>query len=368
MGEAASEACRRRVSGQYTGVVRAALHPFSLAQVPNQSTERAHIVEIEVFHVKRNLATYGTVLAVLAVGSPARAQQVADSEFLPPVPFPAYDSGSGPTVLIDEAHFNFHTAGGRYLPFARLLRQDGYVVVASDSKFTRQLLKGADILVISNALAEPNAEDWSLPTSSAFGSDEIRTVLGWVAAGGSLLLIADHMPFPGAAEELAASFGVLFGNGFAMGPEQGRAAMVFRRSDGSLAGHPVTNGREPRERIDSVATFMGQAFRVPLRAAQLLTLPSPSVLLLPERAWQFSEATPRVRADGLAQGALLRHGIGRVAVFGEAAMFSAQVDGRSRSPMGMNAPAASQNPQFLLNVLHWLSGLLEAMTPPQPRE
>ncbi len=308
--------------------------------------------------MKRNLARL--ILVAILSGPPAQAQQVADTTFIPPVPSPAFESGTGPTVLIDEAHFNFHTADGRYLPFARILRRDGYVVVPSGSAFTSQLLEAADILVISNALAERNAEDWSLPTPSAFDSKEIQAVLEWVAAGGSLFLIADHMPFPGAAQELAAFFGVLFGNGFAIGPEQGRAAMIFRRSEGSLADHPVTNGREPRERVDSVATFMGQAFRVPARATQLLTLPTPSVLLLPERAWQFSETTPRIRADRMAQGALLRHGNGRVAVFGEAAMFSAQIDGRGRSPMGMNAPVASQNPQFLLNLMHWLSGLLDA--------
>jgi len=27
--------------------------------------------------------------------------------------------------------------------------------------------------------------------------------------------------------------------------------------------------------------------------------------------------------------------------------------------MGMNDPIAKQNPQFLLNVMHWLSGLLQ---------
>jgi len=26
--------------------------------------------------------------------------------------------------------------------------------------------------------------------------------------------------------------------------------------------------------------------------------------------------------------------------------------------MGMNAPNAAQNPQFLLNVMHWLAGVL----------
>jgi hypothetical protein len=52
---------------------------------------------------------------------------------------------------------------------------------------------------------------------------------------------------------------------------------------------------------------------------------------------------------------------GRVAVFGEAAMFSAQsaINGDQVMRMGMNDPEASQNSQFVLNVLHWLSGLLQ---------
>jgi hypothetical protein len=52
-------------------------------------------------------------------------------------------------------------------------------------------------------------------------------------------------------------------------------------------------------------------------------------------------------------------GKGRVAIFGEAAMFSAQLAGPQKLPMGMNAPVAKQNPQFMLNVMHWLSGLIQ---------
>jgi hypothetical protein len=37
-------------------------------------------------------------------------------------------------------------------------------------------------------------------------------------------------------------------------------------------------------------------------------------------------------------------------------MFSAQLDGVLRSPMGMNHPAAAENPRFLLNVMRWLAG------------
>ena len=49
------------------------------------------------------------------------------------------------------------------------------------------------------------------------------------------------------------------------------------------------------------------------------------------------------------------YGKGRVAVFGEAAMFSAQLAGPERRPVGMNKPEAPQNPQFLLNLIHWLT-------------
>ena len=41
-------------------------------------------------------------------------------------------------------------------------------------------------------------------------------------------------------------------------------------------------------------------------------------------------------------------------------MFSAPVDGQRGSPMGINAPVASQNPQFILNLMHWLCGLPDA--------
>ena len=55
------------------------------------------------------------------------AQQVADPDFDPKVAKPAYAT-KHPKVLIDEAHNNFHTAGGRYKPFADLIASDGYQV------------------------------------------------------------------------------------------------------------------------------------------------------------------------------------------------------------------------------------------------
>jgi hypothetical protein len=299
----------------------------------------------------------------LGTGSALRAQQVADTAYTPPILDPEFPAGEGPLVLIDEAHHNFHTADGRYLAFARLLRRDGYTVEPNRQPFTSPVLARADVLVIANALAEQDEdpEDWRLPTPSAFTGAEIEAVEEWVRRGGSLLLIADHMPIPGAAEALAAAFGFRFQNGFAIDTISGSGDATFRRSDGSLRPHSVMDGRGPKERVDSVTTFMGQAFRADagVEAEPLMVLPENWILLLPEVAWEFSETTPRIPAANLLQGAVLKHGEGRVAAFGEAAMFTAQVNGPERAPMGMNLPMAAQNYRFVLNVLHWLTERLK---------
>lgn len=286
------------------------------------------------------------------------AQQVADTSFKPPILKPAYRSGRGPVIMLDEAHFNFHTVNGRYQTFAELLRRDGYVVKASRSKFNRAALRRGRILVIANALAERNKQDWSLPTPSAFSDREVKAVKDWVKSGGSLLLIADHMPFPGAAGNLASVFGVRFSNGYAM-DEKAQGPILFKLSDESLKDHQITRGRTEDEKVDSVATFTGSAFQVDDNAQPLLILGSSVVSFMTSTAGQFTDETPRTPVSGWYQGAVMRVGKGRVAVFGEAAMFSAQLGGPNRNPMGMNVPIAKRNAQFLLNVMHWLSGKLE---------
>lgn len=302
-------------------------------------------------------AALRAVLLATVAATSASAQQVADAEYRPPIGEPEFPAGEGPTVLIDAAHHNFHTADGRYLAFARLLERDGYVVESNRQPFTAAVLGRADLLVIANALHESNVDDWSLPNPSAFTQGEIDAVEAWVRRGGSLLLIADHMPIAGAAEALAAPFGLRFQNGFAFDADGG-GRTTFRRTDGSLREHPIVDGRGPAERVDSVTTFTGQAFRIDegVEAGALFVLPDGFTLLLPEVAWEFSETTPRIPGAGLVQGAVVRHGDGWVGAFGEAAMFAAQLAGPERRPMGMNAPDAAQNYRFALNLVHWLTG------------
>jgi hypothetical protein len=302
---------------------------------------------------------FGAALLTLLIAPPALAQQVPDTTFSPPVASPAFAPGTGPVVLIDEGHHNFHTLGGRFAPFARLVARDGFVTRPHAGPFTRAALDSARVLVVSNALAERNLEAWHLPVSPAFDTSEVRLVEGWVRDGGSLLLIADHLPFGGAAEDLAAAFGVLLSNGFAQ-DAAGQMNFMLRRSDGLLHAHPVTDGRGPGQRVDSVMVYTGEAFRTSVPVDTLLAMGPGSTLLLPEVAWQFSPLTPQIRADGMLVGAALTHGRGRVVVFGEAAMLTAQLAGPQRVPVGMNAPEAVHHSRLVLNTVRWLAGVAGA--------
>jgi len=304
------------------------------------------------------LRTAGFILAIALTGLNLQAQQVGDPDFDPTLQSPVYEKGTGPAIFIDEAHNNFHTLNGRYQPFAKLLQKDGYNLKAFAEEFTKTPLENARILVIANALHESNIEDWFLPTPSAFTKDEIAAVVDWVKEGGSLFLIADHMPCPGAAADLAAAFGFEFNNGFAFDTTR-QANDFFTRADKTLEANKITNGRGEAEKIDSVVSFTGQAFKIPHAAQPLLILNSNFISSMPDTAWVFREDTPRIPVGGWSQGAFMKFGNGRLAVFGEAAMFTAQVSGNSKRKMGMNHPAAKQNGQFLLNVIHWLDGLIE---------
>jgi hypothetical protein len=293
-----------------------------------------------------------TLLVLIVFSARCYAQQVADTLFNPEIVNPAYASGKGSVILIDEAHSNFHTASGRFRAFANVLRKDGYVVEASKQLFTKEQLFTGKILVISNALHSSNIGKWSLPTPSAFTDAEIDAVNAWVKEGGCLFLIADHMPFPGAAEKMAGSFGFKFYNGFA---RKNGGDDIFTPEKG-LKSNALTNGRNEGEKVTSVQTFTGQAFEIPKEAQPVVVLNSKYEILMPDVAWEFKKDTPAKSAGNLVQGAFMSYGKGRIVVFGEAAMFTAQLQGKTK--MGMNTKSASQNAQFLLNTIHWLDGLI----------
>ncbi len=286
------------------------------------------------------------------------SQQVADTAFNPVISRPEYARGEGPVVAIDEGHYNFHTAGGRYLPFARLLRADGYVVKEYPGEFKKTALKDVRILVIANALNKINTENWYLPTPSAFSSEEITTASNWVKAGGSLFLIADHMPMGGAAADLAAAFGFNFTNGFAADTAAPGPAFFYRK-DSTLLSCSITNGLNDSETVNKVVTFTGQAFRIPAEATSIIRFDERFLLLETDTAWVFNSDTKYTPINDWSQGAYMKYGKGRIVMFGEAAMFTAQLAGPEAIGVGMNSDYAEENYMLLLNIIHWLDGKFE---------
>jgi hypothetical protein len=273
--------------------------------------------------------------------------QRSDPDFNPSVAQPVYALGSGPRVVFDVAHNNFHTPAGRYRPFAELLRSDGYRIGESKARFSAASLAAVDVLVIANALGPDGHE-----VRAAFTDDEEAAVSSWVGRGGSLLLISDHSPFGYAAKRLAARFGITLFVAFARDDKNHEGwdneVLVFSRANGLLADDAITNGRNAAERVDKVVAFTGQSLSVPHGAVALLRMD--------DAAYDWESRSVRRSARGHAQGIAMRFGQGKLVVVGEAALFSAQVDPLGFK-MGMNKPG-NDDRQFALNVLHWLSNAL----------
>jgi hypothetical protein len=251
-----------------------------------------------------------SVLAVaFSAGVTVAAQQMPDRSFRPMIEDRAYAPGTGPVVCFDESHGNLHTLNEGFWPFADVVRRDGYLVRPMTA--TPDRLGECRILVIAS------------PRSQIGHADQIRV---WVAAGNSLLLVVDRDSLVGSAE-LAPAFGVTLIDAPAK-------PATFRSMDGTLRSHAIVRGRHAKESATSVTTFAGQTMRVPTTAEPLL-----------------------VGSDGSVQGAVMRVERGRAAFFGDATLFTAQIAGPDRRLVGMNARGA-ENFQFVLNVMHWLSGVI----------
>lgn len=304
------------------------------------------------------LLTIVVTLAVVAfLGIAFFFAQRADYGWDPSITQPAFKTVH-PRVLFDEGHHNASQAGftGRYWPFARLLRADGYDVDRGDGSFTPAYLDGAQILVIANASGAPKPQLFgiNLPIATekrrsdpAFTKAEVEAVRAWVERGGSLLFIADHAPFGEAASGLAEALGVIMHKGFVEVPGESSDPLLFSVVNGRLGKHPITIGAGHGDAVSRVMTYTGQSLDGPQHATVLLRLPDTAVEAVPGDGNALSE-----QRAGRAQGLAFTLGSGRVVVLGEGGMVTAQVN--RRVPYGLNS-TDNDNRQFVLNVMHWLS-------------
>ncbi|MFA7240253.1 MAG: hypothetical protein WC091_09080 [Sulfuricellaceae bacterium] len=281
------------------------------------------------------------------------------------VDVPTYNNGAGPRILVDEGHNNYQTIADRFKGFADLMIADGASVNSLRVPISAKALADVDILVICNALNAKNAQEmatigkWRLPAPNAFTDEEVKAISAWVRSGGSLLLIADHMPFPAAVENLGNAFGVVMQDNFAFA-----ADFTYKPGDMNLIKfqQPPSqpNGDKLLEGVNMpyVVTFTGSAFRMKPGVAYvpILELGEGTKVAWPSDHAEISETTPFSAGVGLLQGVVLPVDSGKAAIFGEASLFSVNYATWWKNyPLGFQNPDAPYNKRFILDVMHWLA-------------
>jgi len=328
---------------------------------------------------KRGASAGILVLALLFLpASTLVAQQVGDRAFSVPNEHPLFLPDSGPRVCYDAGHHSFHSLEGSYYSFGKLLRSDGFRTTSVDGPFEETTLTECEVLVSVNALAGSTAEEVLPRNPSAFTREEISFLIEWLKDGGSLLLVMDHNPFPGAAAALAEKLGAVpfngvVGSGFYGEVDdqalQEAAELVDLTSTemleaivapGSLGDHPIIRGgQDANQPVRSVGTFGGSAFFPSEKMQPLLQVAPEAYGKVGGVRGVDADVMPRYSMNGWLMAGAREIGEGRVVVLSEAAMCTAQLTGPEEDfPRGMNHPIAVDNPLFCLNVIRWLAGAL----------
>ena len=284
------------------------------------------------------------------------AQQIIDTSFTYNIKNPAYSFNKGPVIHIDEYHNNDMSLNNRMFPLIEVLQKDGYQIKSINKSLNEAILNKVEVLTVIGALHESNVNNWKLPTPSAFSDDEIEALLKWINKGGNLLLVADHMPFPGAVKKLSSRLGVEWHNGFVI-DSINWGISNFSKRDNTLKNHSILNGRHSDEKVNWVATYYGSGFKLKdSTITGLFSFDNPNIVSYQtQEAWKMNSDTPTIPSDQLYQAAVMTFGKGRVAIVGEASLFSAQLVGKDKNPVGINYPNKNQNLQFVLNLFHWVS-------------
>jgi hypothetical protein len=233
--------------------------------------------------------------------------------------------------MIDRAHWNRSSVDPRFEGLHQLLAWDGYQVSRNRQEFVPELLRGARVLIVADALGwkgamQPAAGKLGLHLQpEAFSQPEVGAVHDWVIRGGSLLLVADRSPAGPASQALANAFGVQLAD---CPSSCGVTAVRFDRREG-LGDDPISEGRpEAGEQVYRAMGFGGCDVSGPPGSMAFL----------------------RAGATGKPQGIAFEPSRGRVVVL------TAQLarDEKLLQRAGID-DRLTDNRQLILNIVHWLS-------------
>jgi hypothetical protein len=295
-----------------------------------------------------------------------------DRSYHPEVSEPAYAETSGPVVGV-SARDSLYTIDLRFQGFARLLRADGYDVRGFDAAFVPgcsldlpgcawfQALLQIDTLVIANRRDPISAEEAELLVgwlTGRLGCESGCPPRRLFLSAGHERVASEPVADPAAAvAELAARLELAW----SLGSPDPRTFELTPPTDpgsqGHLLPHVILVGRADGESTPSidVPAAGSTTFRLvapprrPRAPARPLARTRPRALAI----LRLPAGAPDAPA-GSAQGMALELGSGRVYVSGDADMHTALI--RAEGAFGMHRTA--HNEQYLLNVMHWLDGLL----------
>ena len=305
------------------------------------------------------LITHSIVLILLAACIARTEWPMSnDPAFEATVKKPTYPDSQGPTILLDGGHHNFFIQWDFIKPFADLAEADGYQTVIDDETFTPGYLEKFDIVMIITALPFDFGTRTEVTTETTFTIAEIEALHDWVRAGGSLLVFSEHAPLDQAINPLLNRFGITSSVGTVVDEEPqdttlGLHRIVFSRENGFLnEEHPIIKGRNMSEAIDSVVTFGGSSLTGEGYANLLQLSPTAKNQEHPTGVGPIGMGNSQALAGSAGEGKIVALADSN----GFTAMNFKLEDGSSLSA-GMNTENHDWK-QFVLNVLHWLSGEL----------
>jgi hypothetical protein len=272
-------------------------------------------------------------------------------------------AGTGPAVLVDNAHWNSATTSRGLVAFADLLRAEGYHLLPDGNATRAEMLADARIAVVANPLGISGllrglAARLGLPPLTAFDDEalwvqEMETVVQWVENGGSLLVAVDEGAPARGVHGLTTRLGVEVREGLVvdLGNSEPRSPerLVFSRENGLLGQHPIVDGDGAYPAVNRIVSVGGPALSGPPGSAVLLRF-SASAVEVPQLGVAPAEGTP---VPGLARALAFERGRGRVVVVADTALLTALLDPDGQ-PYGLGAEG-SQADRFVRGMMGWLA-------------
>ena len=229
-------------------------------------------------------------------------------------------------VLFDESKGPVFYLSNWYDTFGHYLTSNGYTLKWM-STFQETLIDNADILVICDG-------------SIDYTASEINIITNFVATGGGLFLLGEHLTFCLQVNPIANKFGIEFNEtaGYLLDSDDGLVdGSVIKYKDANIGTHPIT------QNISSIETSRNSGF---------VTIGGGSALITTDTDGTCTWSSTGANANGVVIMAATQYKSGRVVVLTDTNFVSTNYDGDGD---GDTTFFDSDNERLTVNSFQWLS-------------